>query len=143
MLKLTIELIPSSSWQNNLRNILKPEMWNEIRKKVIKDGVCSICKTKTKRLHAHEQWKYDDNNSIQILKDIIPLCFLCHGVKHIGFSGTKGATEVEKYIHHFMKINKCDRIAYQKHLRSEIGKFNERSKYEWQLNLDNINKWEK
>lgn len=138
---LTIELVPSSAWQNNLRGLLKPSMWDEIRKKVYKkhNDRCLICKSKS-RLHAHEVWEYDDKNHIQELKDIIPLCYLCHGVKHIGFSSLKGEN-TEKFIKHFMKINKCDRITFQKHLKKETEKFSERSKYEWQLNLTNLNKY--
>jgi len=139
-LKLTIELVPSSSWQNNLRSILKPKMWKELRDKVCKtsNDRCSICK-RGGVIHAHEVWEYEDANHIQKLKDIIPLCYLCHSVKHIGFATLKGETSTnEKLIKHFMKVNNCDRIFFQKHLKNEFNKFEERSKYEWQLDLEKL-----
>ena len=90
-------------------------------------------------MHAHEVWGYDDTNHIQKLKDIIPLCYLCHSVKHIGFATLKGdAITHEKTIKHFMEVNNCDRITFQRHVKEEADKFNERSKFEWQLDLEKL-----
>ncbi len=143
-LKLTIELVPSSSWQYNLRSLLKPSMWNQIRKKVYLkfNNQCAICNSKSPKLQAHEVWTYEDENHIQTLKDIIPICFMCHGVKHIGFTSLKGPENTEKFVKHFMKVNSCDRMTYQKHLKEEMGKFDERSKYEWQLDLAKLKDYE-
>lgn len=142
-LKLTIELVPSSSWQNNLRGILKPKMWKEIRKKVNKkdNERCSVCNSKG-RLHAHEVWEYNDQSKIQTLKNIISLCYYCHGVKHFGYTTLKNSENKEKFVKHFMKVNKCDRLTFQKHLIDETGKFNERSEYEWQLDLTKLKDFE-
>ena len=145
-LKLKIELIPSSSWQSNLRGILKPSMWNAIRNNVYlkNNSKCVIC-SRIGRLHAHEVWEFDDVNHIQKLEDIIPVCYLCHMVKHIGFSSlNQKATgiETEKLIKHFMNVNKCDRKTYQSHLRQAMEKFYERSRFEWQLDLTKLKDFE-
>jgi hypothetical protein len=142
-LKLSIEMIPSSSWQYNLRGLLKPKMWDEIRKKVYlkNSNKCVICGSGGK-LNAHEVWEYDDELHIQKLKDIIPLCFLCHGVKHIGFSSINGRENLEKFVKHFMKVNKVERSIYQAHMSEETEKFNERSRYEWQLDLEKLTDYE-
>lgn len=147
-LKLTIELVPSSSWQNNLRGILKPSMWKNIRGRVLQtfDNRCAICKRNSKKLHVHEVWEYDDENHIQTLKDILPLCYMCHSVKHIGFTSlqaSKTGVDLEKFIKYFMSINKVDRGSYQQHLNEQLKKFEERGKYEWQLDLKKLKDFEK
>src|SRR3989304_10056088 len=106
-LKLEIELVPASSWNNNLRNLLKPKMWENLRKEVYRkyNYKCAICNSDG-RLHAHEIWGYDDKNHIQKLVDIIALCSKCHAVKHIGLAGIQareGKINFEKLIKHFMK----------------------------------------
>jgi len=138
-LKLTIELVPSSAWQNNLRNILKSHMWKNLRESVYKksDYKCSICGN-AGILHAHEVWEYDDKNHIQKLKDIVALCKDCHAVKHIGLAGlqaSKGEINYDRLIKHFIKVNGCDKEAFIKHRSAAFKKFEERSKYDWTLDL--------
>lgn len=147
-LKLAIELIPASSWNNNLRGLLPPWMWENLRKKVYKkhNFKCAICGAGG-RLYAHEVWEYDDKNHIQKLKNLIALCTKCHAVKHIGYAGiqaSEGKLKFHEIVKHFMKVNKCDYQAFQKHYKKAIQKFEERSHYEWQLNLDklkDLNSW--
>ena len=138
-LKLIIELIPHSSWNNNLRSILKPKMWNDVRKKVyIKCNYrCIVCGGGGK-LHAHEVWKYDDENHIQSLFDIVALCSKCHAVKHFGHAGiqaSQGKLNYENLVRHFMKINNCNRETFEKHRDESFKQFEERSRYEWTLEL--------
>ena len=139
-LKLTIELVPSSAWQNNLRHVLTKKMWDHIRKKVYMkyEGRCAICGKTPKKLHAHEVWEYDDENHVQILKDIIPVCSLCHLVKHPGFASVneaRGGAPMVAVIAHFCRVNKVGKDAFQKHYEEEAKKWEERSKYEWTMDL--------
>lgn len=141
-LKLTIELVPASSWQNNLRSLLKPQMWEKLREEVYKkyNYKCTICGNGG-RLHAHEVWDYDNENHIQKLVEIIALCFKCHAVKHIGLAGIQASEEklnFENLIKHFMKVNNCDRETFEIHQKEAFKKFDERSRYEWQLDLNNL-----
>jgi hypothetical protein len=143
-LKLTIELIPSSSWQNNLRDILKPNMWDDIRKKVYKKNnfKCSVCGQKRK-LQAHEIWKFNKRTHIQKLVDIVPLCFLCHMVKHIGFASLVIKRPInQRLIKHFMEVNGCNRETFQKELKVAIKNFQDRSRYDWELNLTKLKDFE-
>jgi hypothetical protein len=64
-------------------------------------------------------------------------------VKHIGFASLRGGTAInERLIKHFMKINKCDRTVFQKHLKSKIETFENQSKYEWELDLSKLQDFE-
>lgn len=139
-LKLTIELVPQSAWNNNLRHVLPKNMWDDIRKIVYAkyDGKCAICQKPSKKLHAHEVWKYDDKTHIQHLQDIIPLCSLCHLVKHPGFASVnegRGGAPMIAVIAHFKRVNKVDESVFRKHYQEELVKFEERSKYEWTMDL--------
>jgi hypothetical protein len=139
-LKLTIEMVPTSAWENNLRNVLTKKMWNDLRKNVYEkyDKKCAICGKTPKKLHAHEVWKYDDETHIQSLKDIIPLCPLCHLVKHIGFAGmnaSKGGAPMVAVIAHFKRINNVGQGVYLEHYEKEREKWEERSKYEWMMDV--------
>lgn len=141
-LKLTIEMVPSSAWENNLRNVLTKKMWDDLRKKIYEkyDRKCAICGKTPKKLHAHEVWEYDDENHIQILKDIIPLCPLCHLVKHIGFAGmnaSRGGAPMVAVIAHFKRVNGVDQDMYNKHYEEELEKWEERSRYEWMMDPTN------
>ena len=138
-LKLTIELVPASSWNLNLRSFLKPQMWRELRKKTYEryNFRCAICATRGK-LQAHEVWEYNDKKHIQKLKGLISLCNSCHLVKHFGFAGVKasqGKADFRKIAKHFMKVNKCDYKTFEKHYTNAFKKFEERSRYDWQIDI--------
>jgi len=138
-LKLTIELVPSSSWYNNLRKYLPRRKWDEIRKRTYAkyEYKCGICGTEG-RLECHEMWDYDDENKIQRLTGFIALCPMCHFVKHIGMAGilsSEGKLNYEKVIEHFMKVNNCDRKTFETHIREEFTKWRTRSQYKWHVDL--------
>lgn len=72
-MKLTIELIPSTTWKINLRSILKPKAWDLLRKECYEKANyhCEICgeqgyfgKGKIK-VECHEIWSFNENNHVQ------------------------------------------------------------------------------
>lgn len=139
-LKLKIELVPSTAWENNLRKILPRSVWQELRKEIIKKAKnkCQICGA-TGKMDCHEVWKYDDKNHIQELVNLQAICSMCHMVKHFGFSTLRLHMPQEKLVKHFMQVNKCSRKDFIKHLSQETQKFNERSQYEWQISIPFLN----
>lgn len=140
-LTLTIELVPSTSWYNNLRNAMGREQWDILRKKIYADygHTCGICHA-SGMLHCHELWEYDDAKHIQTLKGFIALCPLCHWVKHIGLAGTRaseGTLDFEAIIQHFMKVNQCDRQTFEIHRQEAFCLWEKRSKYQWRVDVNN------
>jgi len=137
-MKLTIELVPSTAWFSNLRSILSQKDWDTLRKESYLNAnyKCEICEGKGKKhpVECHEIWSYDDTTHIQTLDGLISLCPKCHMVKHIGYAFLKG--NGEKATKHFKKINQLD--AYEAHIYIEeaFQKHNERSQYQWTINLD-------
>ena len=135
-MKLEIDLVPSSCWYSNVRSNVSSSQWNKIRKKVYSkfNFTCAVCKRpRLKRPEAHEIFEYDDETSIQRLKEIICICSSCHMSKHYGLSQIRGKeTEVQK---HMMKVNSCTKSEIQKHVRKSFKVWEKRSQKDWNLDL--------
>lgn len=138
MLKLEIELIPSSAWCNNLRNILPNSSWDKIRKECYQQAnyKCEICGGKGNKwpVECHERWEFVDG-TINLL-GFIALCPSCHEVKHIGLATKRGRFEIAKK--HFMKVNKLTSHEADKHITNAFKLFEKRSNEEWIMNLELI-----
>ena len=87
--KLTIELVPATSWYANLRKLIPKADWDKLRRQVYAryGHRCGVCGASNTRLNCHEIWKYEQRKRIQRLLGFIALCDLCHHVKHIGLAG--------------------------------------------------------
>jgi 5-methylcytosine-specific restriction endonuclease McrA len=137
-MKLTIELVPSTSWFSNLRSLLSPEEWDKIRKGCYKHAgyKCEICNGvgPTHPVECHETWEYDEKGSIQKLIGLIALCPSCHEVKHIGLAGIKGRHG--EAIAHFCKVNECSESEAEKYVKEAFATWSERSEQEWDLNIE-------
>ena len=137
--KLTVELIPTTSWSDSLRNKAKLSEWKKIRKKYLSDygNKCSICGMEGK-LNLHEIWEFNESNHIQKLIGFTVLCNMCHFVKHIGNAwrlSKEDKLDYEKVIEHFMKVNICSREAFLEHRGEAYSKWKERSTYMWQIDF--------
>ncbi|MGH2515229.1 MAG: HNH endonuclease [Ktedonobacterales bacterium] len=142
-LRLTIELVPSTCWYANLRDVLAPAAWAALRRQVFVESgnTCAICGARG-RLHCHEVWSYDDVAHIQKLCGFLALCPLCHHVKHIGLAGllaSRGALSYARVIEHFLRVNSCDRAAFQRHYQEAMETWRSRSRYEWITDLGPYN----
>ncbi len=136
--KLTIELVPKTSFWQNVRNEVPKKIWDKVRKFVYKRAnyKCEICngKGKTHPVECHEIWEYDDASRIQTLIDFISLCPKCHQVKHLGLSEIRGfGVEAEE---HLQKINGWNKVETDIYITLEFDLWRERSEYEWRTNTD-------
>lgn len=144
-LKLKIELVPSTSWYNNLRKCLNRQDWDKIRKKAYANAnyKCEICGEK-EQLHCHEKWNYDDEKLIQELEGFEAICVNCHMIKHAGFSmhTEEGRRKFnrDKLIAHFCKVNNCDRDDFMKHENEAFKIWRERTQYQWKVDLGEYKK---
>jgi hypothetical protein len=138
-LKLTIELVPETSWFNNLRSQMTRRDWDKIRKQTYENYncKCAICGSEG-RMNCHEVWEYDDIKFKQTLLGFIALCDMCHHVKHIGLANilaNKGRLDYEMVIAHFTKVNNCDRKTFEKHREKAYEVWEKRSSYQWNVDL--------
>jgi len=138
--KLTIELVPSSCWYNNLRKALPGSIWKGLRLQVYADydHKCAVCEAEGRGLNCHEVWEYADEIHIQTLKGFVALCNLCHHVKHLGQAGilaSQGHLDFDEVIDHFCEVNECEEDDFYLARREAFEKWVERSQHEWTTNF--------
>jgi hypothetical protein len=138
-LKLTIELVPQTSWYSNMRSLVTRSEWDKIRKNAYAEygHKCGICGASGK-LNCHEIWDYDDKTHFQNLAGFIALCDLCHHVKHIGLAGIladQGKLDYDAVVEHFMKVNDCNRKVFEQHKIEAFAQWRERSQHQWTVDL--------
>lgn len=136
--KLTVELVPSTAWGDNLRSILTKDMWDTLRKRAYKKARyrCEVCFGKGPKwpVECHERWKYDDTNKIQTMTGLIALCPDCHSVKHLGFAHIQGKGERAR--EHLASVNQWSQSTASQYIGMVFEQWEERSKHDWDLNLD-------
>lgn len=137
--KLTAELVPQTSWYSNLRNAVSRPDWDALRRRVYTESGhrCGICRGQG-RLNCHEVWEYDDAEHVQALRGFIALCDWCHHLKHIGLAGVlagRGKLDYDKVVEHFLRVNGCDRAAFEEHIRQAMSQWCERSEHPWRVDL--------
>lgn len=141
-LRLTIELVPETSWYANVRDILPRAQWDRLRREVYRacGYRCSICGAGGK-LHCHEVWAYDDARHIQTLRGFLALCASCHHIKHLGFAGIlagRGELDYARLVEHFCRVNRCERDVFECARAAAFAQWQERSRYEWQIDFGDV-----
>lgn len=142
--KLTIELVPSTSWGNNLRSRLTKERWDELRKHCYRNANyrCEICGQQGTSqgagwpVEAHEIWSYDDKKHIQTFVRTIALCSYCHKVKHFG--RTQAVGEEDLAIKHLMVVNSWTKTQALAYVKDAFRIWERRSQYPWTLDISKI-----
>ena len=138
--KLTIDLVPETSWYKNVRSKMSNQDWDKLRKSTYAayDYKCGICGKDNTQLECHEIWEYDDKKRVQTLKGFIALCVMCHHVKHIGLAGIladEGKLDYDAVIEHFIRVNGCDKRDFLDHREKAFEIWEKRSKYNWTIDL--------
>ena len=141
-MKLTIELVPQSSWGNNLRSEanLSKAQWDKLRKASYKQAgyKCEVCGGKGSKwpVECHEIWEYDDQNKTQTLKGLISLCPTCHKVKHIGRTLSVEPPHTQaRVLKHLAKVNDLTPQETEDYIVQVFEVWNERSQHQWSLDL--------
>jgi hypothetical protein len=141
--KLTVELVPASSWYSNVRSNVSQEEWDRIRKKIYKNAsyVCEICGGEGPKwpVECHEVWKYNERTRVQKLERMIALCPSCHEVKHIGLARIRG--RMDAAIIHMVSVNKCSIKDAKEYISNAFSIWDKRSQIDWELDLTNLDSY--
>ena len=99
-LRLSVELIPQTTWGDNLRSILTHEQWNVLRRAVYSRAsyCCEACDASNLEVHCHEVWSWDDKKHIQKLIGLRCLCWECHRTTHLSDPGIGGNLKTLKHL---------------------------------------------
>lgn len=130
---LTIELVPKTGWNKNLRSMLSDTEWDRVRRETYTSAGyrCEICGGVGDRhpVECHERWEYDDEKHVQRLVGLVALCPLCHMAKHLGFAEMKG--RMEDVAAHMMAVNGWTRDQFEEHRRKAFEVWKKRSARSW------------
>lgn len=137
--KLTIELVPSTSFYNNVRSLLPTKEWDKLRKASYEKAKfkCEICGDSglnqgyKHALECHEIWHFTEDT--QILTGLISLCPKCHQAKHIGRTIAIG--KGKDIFQHIAKVNKWTLLTVENYIGACFQEHKERSKIKWTLNF--------
>lgn len=142
-LRLSIELVPKTSWFGNVRSAVTSTRWKAICKRVYSSAydTCEICGGIGPKhpVECHEIWSYDDDKKLQQLKGMIALCPDCHMVKHYGFAQVSG--KEEKALRHFMKVNKLTKAKAQEYVTAAFTQWAIRSCDQWQIDISILSEY--
>ncbi len=143
MSKLTIELVPKTSWCSNVRTKTPKAKWDKIRHKCYSeaDHKCEVCgKTGPNgRVECHEIWEYDDKTHIQKLIGLISLCPKCHQVKHAGLAQVKG--KLHEVVAQLVAINNISVAEAEKMIVESFVTYNKRSLHQWTVDITFIEEY--
>jgi hypothetical protein len=135
-MKLTVDLVPKTAWNQSLAKLLPRKVWTGIRESHIEQNgeICQICGQTEGIFNLHEIWNYDDVNYIQKLDGFVLLCKMCHHVKHIGLTkilANEGKLDLNAVINHFCEVNNCTTKDFQEHEKEAFLVWRKRSQYPW------------
>ena len=131
-LRLSIELIPTTTVGINLRSELTPTQWDTLRRKVYSRAnyCCEACDADNIEVHCHEVWSWNDKKHIQKLIGLRCLCWECHRTTHLSDPGIGGDLKTLK---HFARVNGVTIFEANRIVRKAYKQVMERSKREWKL----------
>ena len=138
--RLTIELVPSTSWYHNVRGLVDEPVWDRIRRKVYRQAGyrCELCggRGPAHPVECHEVWRYDDQTRTQTLVGMIGLCPACHQVKHFGFANVRGrGADARK---HLMRVNGWTPEQADTYIEQAFQVWEQRSQGPWTLDLQGL-----
>lgn len=140
LIKLTIELVPATSFYKNVRSAKTASEWDKLRKQVYAEakGKCSICGQEG-RLECHEVWKFYPKTKLQKLMGLHALCNACHEVKHFGLAEMNNHGKRAR--NHLAKINGWSKDTADKYIAKSFKIWSERSLDTWEVDIKNVNKY--
>lgn len=137
--KLTTELVPLTSWFNNIRDMVSQSDWETIKKLTFTRAgyKCEICGGKGPKwpVECHEVWEYDDTKYTQTLIRTIALCPDCHACKHMGFQMTRMPKRVPKLLQHMSHINGVSMEETEDYIVDCFRQHHERSQHQWSVDV--------
>jgi hypothetical protein len=138
--RLTVELVPKTSWYNNVRALVDEPTWGRIRRRVYREAGyrCEICGGKGPEhpVECHEVWRYNDRTRVQLLVRMIALCPACHEVKHLGLANVQGKGAYARG--HLVRVNGWTLEQADAYITEAFGVWAQRSGGPWTLDLEGL-----
>ena len=107
---LTIDVAPPDMiLVESLYKCLTRKAWESVRQLALQKCQfrCSLCGVDEKGLNCHEVWTFSTESEARKLIEVLPLCKMCHAVRHMDRPRFQELMGFESMKEHFMKVNKC------------------------------------
>ena len=130
------EMLPATTWEENLRTKLPSDRWDALRRYAYSAAGyrCEICGQKGHpTLEAHERWSWDDLWCVQKLEGIIALCPPCHKVHHLGLARRLGM--YDSVLAKMQEVNGWTATQVQAAIKESATQADERSRFGWTVDL--------
>jgi hypothetical protein len=137
---LSVDLIPRSSWGENVRSKFSPSRWDELRRKAYAAAGyrCEVCGGVGPRhpVECHEVWSFDEASGVQRLERLIALCPACHEVKHIGLATMRGHRD--RAMRHLAEVNGWSLRQAEDHVSEQFKVWRRRSGMGWSVDVSSL-----
>lgn len=141
--RLTVELLPATTWGSNLRSALRTSQWDKLRRATYAaaNHRCEVCGGlgHQYRVACHERWEFDEVQSCQHLVGLIALCPECHDVKHFGRASENGRGASAKL--HLCLVNDWSIAEADRYLDLVFALWKLRTRRPWHLDLAWLTKY--
>lgn len=130
------EMLPATTWEENLRAKLPGDRWDALRRHAYGAAGyrCEICGERGRApLEAHEMWSWDDLWCVQKLEGIVALCPWCHKAHHLGLARRLGL--YEDVLRKMEDVNGWTRMQTLRAIEDAADVANERSRFGWTVDL--------
>lgn len=144
MKKLGINLIPKSSWYNNVRSNFSKEEWDVLRHGCYAkaNDACEICGGSGREqgfnwpVECHEVWDFSVKGTQRLVR-LIALCPMCHKCQHPGLAKIQG--DYGRVLEHYQKVNGVDENEADKDFEDAFEEWAERNETAWKLDMTALN----
>lgn len=130
------DMLPTTSWEANLRTIFSEAEWNRLRKFCYQaaGNTCVACGSRGEpHVEAHESWRFNEQTGVQSLRGLLCLCPTCHKAKHLGYANRIG--RLPQVLDRLMWLNDWDKPTLTAELAKVEARQEELSKRAWTLDL--------
>lgn len=130
------DMLPTTSWEANLRTTLSEAEWDRLRRFCYQaaGNTCVACGSRGEpHVEAHEAWRFDEKTGVQSLRGLLCLCPTCHKCKHLGYSNRLGMLPA---VHdRLMWLNDWDHATLMRELAKVAARQEVLSQRTWTLDL--------
>jgi hypothetical protein len=138
--RLVVELIPKTSWYEDVRELMDEAAWERISREVLDraGGVCEICGASEggEPMRCDAVWRLDDRVRVQRLVRLIALCGDCHHVEHMGFANMHGGGTRARA--HLARVNGWTLVESDAHVAEAFRVWARRSQGPWVLDVEGL-----
>lgn len=130
------DMLPSTSWEANLRTALSEAEWDRLRRFCYQaaGNTCIACGSRGEpHVEAHEAWQFDERTGVQKLVALLCLCPTCHKAKHLGYANRIG--RLAQVLERLKWLNDWSEAQLDQELRALTRRQEKLSERTWTLDL--------